>query len=102
MRYPRGGVLESVGSTTLGLDERGRPGDEDVCCQVEEWTKRTPETVPSEEAKGQGQNSGAGKARQVAGRFYSGQGGMRDTGHLEKINVKGESPHHLFWHIVGA
>lgn len=55
MRYPRGGILESVGSTTLGLVERDRPGDEDVCCQVEERTKRTPKTVPSEEAKGEGQ-----------------------------------------------
>lgn len=55
MRYPRRGILESVGSTTLGLDERGRPGDEDVCDQVEEWTKRTPKTVPREEAKGEDQ-----------------------------------------------
>lgn len=55
MRYPRGGILESVGSTTLGLDERGRPGDEDICCQVEEWTERTPKTVPSEQAKGEDQ-----------------------------------------------
>ena len=55
MRYPRGGILESVGSTTLGLDERGRPGDEYICCQVEEWTERTPKTVPREQAKGEDQ-----------------------------------------------
>lgn len=53
MRYPGGGILKAVGSMTLGLHERGWPGDEDFYCQVEEWTKRTLKIVPSEEAKGE-------------------------------------------------
>lgn len=53
MRYPGGGILKTVGSMTLGLDERGWPGDEDFCCQVEEWTKRTLKIVASEEANGE-------------------------------------------------
>lgn len=38
----------------------------------------------------------------MASRFNSRQGGMRDTGHLEKINFREEIPCHLFWHIIDA
>lgn len=64
MRYPRGGILESVGSTTLGLDERGRPGDEDVCCQVEEWTKELQRLCQVRRQRGRAKDKTLGQARQ--------------------------------------
>lgn len=41
MRYPAAGILGAGGSTNLELEERGRAGNEDFCCLVEEFTERT-------------------------------------------------------------
>lgn len=52
--------MEAVGNMSSELDERRRPRNEDFCCQVEEQTKRTMETVPSEVGKGEDNDKNLG------------------------------------------